>query len=307
LITLDVLGVLLRGTYHQPHQGSSDLQSALDKKRPVGIVFVNSLSLPRSATGDSAVYWAESFAEYGYPCFRLDMSGLGDSDGDIPSDLLRFINLGGYAGLVSAAVEKIIDRFGLSGAVIVGHCAGTVSALYAAAASKDCRGVVLMDPYFYLLQAVRSEGLISRVYDRLKKVQIVLRKGTLPGNANFPLLDCWKQLVSRGLPVLIMNSPAFSNQSRASEFDYLKYVLRLAAGRSPVVVRVIEGTDHSFANRVGRLAVRQHTENWLQTHFPHAISGEPTLNSSHRTEEATTISEANSMTSIPMHQSGGGN
>ena len=52
------------------------------------------------------------------------------------------------------------------------------------------------------------------------------------------------------------------------EFDYLKYVLKLAGRKSQVVVQSIEGTDHSFANRLGRAAVRQHAERWLSACFP---------------------------------------
>jgi hypothetical protein len=31
--------------------------------------FFNSLTLPRTATGDSSVYWADSFAKFGYPSY----------------------------------------------------------------------------------------------------------------------------------------------------------------------------------------------------------------------------------------------
>jgi pimeloyl-ACP methyl ester carboxylesterase len=286
LITLDVLGILLRGTYHRPQDNNSEAQTNLSERDRMGIVFVNSLALPRAATGDSAVYWAESFAGCGYPSFRLDLSGLGDSDGDIPSDLFGFINCGGYSELISAAVKKLVERFGMSGVVIVGHCAGTVSALYGAAASKECRGLVLMDPYFYLPQVVRPKvrdelsdwasrskfgGLLRKIYGSLREVHIFLRRNAPPGNANFPLLNCWKHLASAGLPILIIKASgrdSHGNKSRMGEFDYLKHVLKLAGRKSQVVVKTIEGTDHSFANRVGRAAVRQHSERWLYACFP---------------------------------------
>jgi hypothetical protein len=66
------------------------------------------------------------------------------------------------------------------------------------------------------------------------------------------------------------------------EFDYLKHVLKLAGRKSQVVVKTIEGTDHSFANRVGRAAVRQHSERWLNACFPlrpYAASAVNTLSS----------------------------
>ncbi len=286
LITLEVLGTRLRGTYHRPQDDRSGVDATLYEQNCIGIVFVNSLALPRTATGDSAVYWAESFAGCGYPSFRIDLSGLGDADGDIPADLLGFINTGGYSELISAAVKNLVERFRLSGVVIVGHCAGTVSAIYGAATSKECKGIVLMDPYFYLKQMVRPKvrdelsdwisrnrfgGHIRKMYGSLREFRLFLRRNAPPGNANFPLLNCWKRLASAGLPILIMNASShdsYGDKSRMGEFDYIKYVLKLAGRRSQVAVRSIEGTDHSFANRLGREGVRQHAERWLNACFP---------------------------------------
>ena len=110
----------------------------------IGVVFLNHGFLPRTAPGDSAVYWADSFASCGYPSFRFDLPGLGDSDGDVPAQMLDFINAGGYAPVLSATVKELVERFNLSGIVIMGHCAGAVTALYtAAAATKECKGLVL--------------------------------------------------------------------------------------------------------------------------------------------------------------------
>jgi len=317
LITVEVLGARLRGTYHRPQDNDSDVDTILCERNRIGMVFVNSLALPRAATGDSAVYWAESFARCGYPSFRLDLSGLGDADGDIPADLLGFINSGGYSELVTAAVKNLVERFSLSGVVMVGHCAGTVSAIFAAGGSKECRGVVLMDPYFYLKQMLRPKvrdelsdwasrnkfgGLMRRVYGSLREVYLFFRRNALPRNANFPLLNCWKRLASAGLPILIMNSSgpdSDANRSKTGEFDYIKYVLKLAGRRSQVVVKWIEDTDHSFANRTGREAVRQYSERWLNSCFPirrEAVSAVDSL----RSESSDSNEYAKKCKAIPV-------
>jgi hypothetical protein len=57
-------------------------------------------------------------------------------------------------------------------------------------------------------------------------------------------------------------------KARTGEFDYLEHVLKIAGPRSEVTVKLAEGTDHSFANLLGRKAVEQHTEDWLRSHFP---------------------------------------
>jgi alpha-beta hydrolase superfamily lysophospholipase len=287
LITLDGFGVLLRGTFHRSRDGSAESNPNANTRNRIGIVFLNSLSLPRAAGGDSAVYWAESFAKAGYPSFRFDLPGLGDTAGDIPTELLNFINAGGYASIASTKVEELVERFGLSGVVLVGHCAGTVSAIYTAAAcTAECKGLVLLDPYFHLPRAVRPMvrrglsdwalrshlgGILSNVYDRLRDFRLLLRGNAPPQNANFSLISRWREVASAGLPILLLKAPgrkAAGTKPRVGEFDYLKYVLELAGRKSRVGVELIEGTDHSFANSLGRAEVQERIGRWLNAHLP---------------------------------------
>lgn len=286
LITVDVGGICLRGTYHRPHDDRSNSQADLGTSNRTGVLFLNHGFLPRTAPGDSAVYWADSFANCGYPSFRFDLPGLGDSDGDVPAQMLDFVNAGGYAPVLSATVKKLVERFNLSGIVIMGHCAGAVTALYtAAAATKECRGLVLTDPYFFLPRErtkIREElsywaswsrigALTSNLYYCLKHIRLLVRRNRPPRNANLALLRCWNQLASAGLPMLVMKAPALKARGikpRMGEFDYLGYLQTLSGRGSRIAVKFIEGTDHSFADAVGRTAIRQHTEQWLNACFP---------------------------------------
>jgi pimeloyl-ACP methyl ester carboxylesterase len=226
----------------------------------------------------------------------VDLPGLGDSDGDIQTGVLDFINGGGYAPAVSAAVKELTEQYSLAGVVVVGHCAGAVSALYAASISRKCVGLVLMDPYFYMRQAVRPRvrkglsewaskstigGGFSDIFDRMKYLNLFLRRNQPPKNANLPLLRRWNQLTSAGLPILVLRAPgpkAVGAKPRVGEFDYFSYIAELAGRKSEVAFEFIEGTDHSFANRLGRAAVKQKTERWLKTWFPAPARGEAALN-----------------------------
>ncbi|WP_433973554.1 alpha/beta hydrolase [Tunturiibacter lichenicola] len=281
LFALDTNDGIVIGTYHRAYDQKIDSTSALPREKRLGVLFLNSLTPTRSATGDSAVYWADSLAESGYPSLRIDLAGLGDSTGNPPADLLSFINTGGYASLVSTKVSQLMERFCLSGVVIVGLCAGAVSALYTAATCKDCKGVILMDPYFHLPLANKS-GLwakvlrrlsrtsggvwVSNTYDRVRAFQAQLPGTPPPSNANFPLLNCWKSVASAATPILILK--AQHTKMKIGDFDYLTYIFELAGQKNAVMVEVIDDTGHSFANRVGREAVRQNIEKWLNTYFP---------------------------------------
>lgn len=268
----------IRGTYHRPQNGKSS-------QKRVGVLFVNHGFLPRSAPGDSAVHWAESLAKLGYPCFRVDLPGLGDSDGEVTTEWLDRVHAGEYAGTLSVIVNNLTRRFSLSGMVIAGHCAGAVTAMYAASRNKECRGLILTDPYFHLAHErtqiqmelrywaswSRLGTLISDWYDQLRYLHLRMRGDKLPRNANLALLRCWHHLASARMPILILKAPVLKGRGlkpRMGDFDYLGHVERISGPGSRVVMQLIEGTNHSFANIVGREAVRREVDEWVKNFFP---------------------------------------
>jgi pimeloyl-ACP methyl ester carboxylesterase len=296
LITLDADGILVRGTYHGMSRKTAASTSP-DKR--IGVLFLNPLSTPRALIGDSAVYWATSFAAQGYPCLRIDLPGLGDSYGEVANDLLTFINNAGYAAIAAAKTKEFSERFGLAGVVIYGHCAAGTTAIFAAAACKECRGLIITEPYFNvanMLTQKLSPGMVNWVrrtkigellraaYVRLREARKKQDNGTLPGNANVNLVTHWKQLVSIGLPILVCKSgePAAlgSGKLRAGTFDYLEHITSFAGPRSRLSLETIEGTNHSFADRFGREAIREHAEAWLHKHFPSEVAEAALLSSS---------------------------
>lgn len=154
LFTLDGREYLVRGTHHKTDDGDRNIPSKLSTDERIGVVFLNSTSPTRAANGDAAVYLADAFAQCGYPSFRLDLPGFGDSEEDPPEDLLGFICKGGYGSIASANVKELVKRFSLTGVIIIGHCAGSVSALYTAAISRECKGLVLIGPFFHLTKPI---------------------------------------------------------------------------------------------------------------------------------------------------------
>jgi pimeloyl-ACP methyl ester carboxylesterase len=289
LFTLDCQGAVLHGTYHLPTTSFVGLDRT-------GILVLAGFPMPRAAHGDAAVYWATSFAELGYPSFRIDLPGLGDSSGEVPVELLAFTSTGGYEQVAAGVVKQLTERYNLAALVIMGNCAGAISAIFGAAICEQCRGLVLLDPPFHLPPAGRPKvkralfywstksrigGLLSNLHDQLKNIRLLLRRNAPPKNANFPLLKRWKDLASAGLPILLLNSPqpkAAGMKPRVGKFDYLTHILKLAGNRSRVDIRIIEGANHTFSNSVGRDAIRQHVGEWMATFFPFEHSGQAAAN-----------------------------
>jgi pimeloyl-ACP methyl ester carboxylesterase len=290
LFTLEVLGVPVQGTCHLPQQESSAMKASAQEQCRPGILFLSGLLAPRAGVGDSLVYWADSFAGCGYKCFRVDLPGTCDSSGKPPSELLSFIISGNYEAATVEIIRQVALRFNLDSILLVGHCSGTVTALFAASGSVHCRGLVLLEPFFHLpppaanktrealsdwAASNRLGGVLSNLLDLLKAIRLRLRRTELPSNANYPLLTRWKALASAGLPILVLKVPgvkAAGAKPRTGEFDYLDHVLRLGGNRSRVEVKVIEGATHSFADTAGRVAVCRHTESWLNKYFPEATA-----------------------------------
>ncbi len=299
LFALEALGVRVQGTCHLPDDEASGAQARRRDLKGTGILLISGLLSPRAAVGDSAVFWADSFAKRGYTSFRVDLPGSCDSGGDAPPELLSFINTGGYEAVTVEVIKQIVARYNLSSVILMGHCSGTVTALFAAAAYKDCSGLVLLEPYFHLPPPVATKtrealsdwaasnrlgGVLSNLFDCLKalrlRLRLRLRRSELPGNANFPLLDRWKSLASAGLPILVLKAPspkASGSKPRLGDFDYLSHVIHLGGTHSRIDLRAIEGAGHSFADRTGRAAVRNLTEAWLGEHFPVAKTETPPL------------------------------
>jgi len=277
LITIcPIDGIRLRATYHMPPRESVNSRPQPHKANGVGVLFLNSGFLPRSGSGDSAVQWADSLAQQGYPTFRIDLPGLGDSGGDLPVkflDLVRLINAGYHSNWLRHTIRDLSDRFNLPGIILVGPCAGATSAIYAASVSRDVKGIALLDPYFHLPQEPsepHQESILVAVAktigERSRKISNRLRyefhRRTLPKNANFALIRRWNQLASANLPILLFTRP------QSGDFNYIRY-LQLRSGRhSSLVIKDVEGTDHSFLRGPGKEAVRKYIIQWLHATFP---------------------------------------
>jgi pimeloyl-ACP methyl ester carboxylesterase len=310
-------GVCLRGTCHKPPDETLYPSPDPDNGNPIGIVFLSWL-IPRSGNGDSAVYWAESMAKCGYLAFRFDFPGLGDSDGDLSTPGID-VDAGAYGPALSGIANHLVERFHLSALVVVGHCAGALTALYAAAANEHIKGLILLDPYFHVQPSSKipnvvlswrtrvvkalawdvigqrhlrhaGVGLLSSIrtiYHNLNPNRLFLRRKKLPCNANLSLIRCWEQLVASGIRMLVLRSPTTTPKS--GEFDYVEFLRPRSDSASLVTVKLIErvgavACTHAFAERHGKETVRMNTEQWLSVYFPLTRYGETQVTGRHPAE-----------------------
>lgn len=205
----DLDGARLQGTYHSAAEGSTA------SGERVGVLFTNAGLLPRSARGDLATKFADTFSEWGYPCFRFDLPGLGDSSGDVPAEILEFyewVQEGRFAGVTLKLAKAICERHQLSGIILFGHCGSATTAAFTAMRDEGglIKGLVLLDPSFILYKAATAPvnpgaggakakpaataapanpGAIKRL---MKKVQ-QFRQKFVQTKAGFALKTAWRR------------------------------------------------------------------------------------------------------------------
>lgn len=172
-------GNTLVGTCHLPEgEPASD----------VGFLFFNFGYVPRDGHGGLAAKVCDALAAKGFPSFRFDLPGLGDSSGTPPAfaeDLFDHVTSGGYAACALAIARDRMQRFHLKKIVMGGLCGAAVTAIYTADRDPSVvGGLLLLEPELFLttksaLEKVHGEKeinawtLILQGMDRLSQVPII--------------------------------------------------------------------------------------------------------------------------------------
>ena len=144
-------GLTLRGTHHSV-ASTSDPTAVAER---IGVLMLNFGFAPRASLGDVTVHQSDHIAKLGYPVFRFDLPGLGDSDGDLPENamtILQIIQQGEHAPFTCQLIAEIKHRFKLDSILLAGHCGGAITAIYAAdqLGGKDIVGMMIYEPDFIL-------------------------------------------------------------------------------------------------------------------------------------------------------------
>ena len=304
LLSIRAGDVVFRGTVHHGAAFTGGFRGGAGNENRVGVLFLNPGYLPRSARGDLYVRLADDLARHGCLVFRFDLSGLGESDGELPDNVLPFfvkVQNGGYASEASLLVGEIVREYGLGGMVLAGICGGAVTSLFTA---PKCipgivRGLVLLDPTFKTFSAqlpprapksgvarVWSDALariqgtstgirakivrtsagerMSVAYALVKKAARTLLSNKLPANTNMALIRCWQDQAGGSLPLLVFN--ADSEARRLDEYDYSGYLLKNSGDNITWIN--IEETNHSFLEGKAPEILQETITHWMSTQFP---------------------------------------
>jgi len=300
VLTWRLLGEQLVGTCHVPTPGRA---AGLSGAPSVGILLLNPGSAPRSGNSDLSACLGDRLALRGFPVFRFDLPGLGDSSGATPLDLDAYWSSvvdGRNDEATVALIERIHNEFGVERVVVGGLCAATLPAVRALRrAGTAAAGLILLEPSLRLTllqtpaggwgfagsaasgtgaaglrRALSTLGLArgGRLLRALLRSTLSRTSGrALPRDANLPLIALWQESLVQGLPSLVVVAAGHGTDR------YVERVLRSMPARAQgSVTRVrVPGTNHLFTSGTGRAAVLAALEQWMTRNFgnlPEAVA-----------------------------------
>lgn len=148
----------VKGVVHRPPAG--DLAAAAGLQ-DTGVVILSPAFLPRSALGDLAVALADALAKQGILTVRIDLPGLGDSEGELVEDTYSFVRdvqEGAYAETAAECLERVKAHLGLKRVILGGHCGGAVTGFFLLQShrTKWLAGMFALDVAFNLVMEVQA-------------------------------------------------------------------------------------------------------------------------------------------------------
>jgi hypothetical protein len=157
IVTFQFEGQQLVGTLHRPDQ-------PIDRRfsKRLVLLWLNSGYLPRSPAADVISHVSDQLAqEQGLCSLRVDLPGLGDSQGTLTDDTQTYfsrVTRGLNVDAANAIAKETCARLGFDGVIMGGICGAAITSMFAAD-SQDLapiEGLVLLDPSFKLVQPFQA-------------------------------------------------------------------------------------------------------------------------------------------------------
>jgi pimeloyl-ACP methyl ester carboxylesterase len=296
ILTWRILGEDLVGTRHVATPGRA---GGLSGAPSVGILLLNSGSAARSGNSDLSARIGDRLALRGFPVFRFDLPGLGDSSGPTPADLESFwsevVNGRNDASTV-ALIERIQLEFAVARVVVGGLCAAALPAVRALErAGAAPAGFILLEAELPPAQRAptsaasraqrpprqarergsprslrarsRSRGSARARAAHASRAPArrasTARGASAAGDANVALITRWQESLSAGVHSLIVVAAEQPND---------RYVARVleclpARARGAITCVRVPDTNHLFCAGAGHDAVLGALERWALEHF----------------------------------------
>lgn len=298
ILTWRMLGERLVGTCHVPTPGRA---AGLSGAPSVGILLLNPGSAPRSGNSDLSACLGDRLALRGFPVFRFDLPGLGDSSGSTPLDLDAYWSAvvdGRNDEATVALVERIRNEFGVERVVVGGLCAATLPAVRAIGrAGTAAAGLILLEPSLNLtlrkipvgmqgFASAASPGPAAAGLGGALSVVGLVRGGwfaratsplrtllhsaagrttgrALPRDANLPLIALWRASLDKGVHSLVVVAAGHGTDR------YVDRVLRSMPVRAQELVTCVRipDTNHLFTSGAGRAGVLAAVDPWMTRNF----------------------------------------
>jgi pimeloyl-ACP methyl ester carboxylesterase len=119
-------------------------------KNKTGIIILNPGIKYRVAPHRLNVKLARHLCDEGYYVLRFDPHGIGDSEGELPENVLipevwAKIQTGEFVSDTLSSVEFFFEKYGFNDVTLIGDCGGAITALLSAAKNNKVTGLVLID------------------------------------------------------------------------------------------------------------------------------------------------------------------
>lgn len=244
-----------------------------DERPP--ILFLNTGANRHIGTCRLTVTLARRLARLGFPSWRIDLAGMGDSDA-MPGQPDHVVDSMTSCPDVFAALD-LLEREGYRQCVVFGLCSGAHMAFVCAQQDSRIRRLVLVNPQFFVLDDPQAGGVVGwmrgnwrgMMHGRIRWPALlpafVRRAGkavvayaadrgarmlSRGGNGRSVVAKAFRRLSDRGVPILLVYAPQDYGLS-ALEI-YLGPVNRVEAAYPNVRLRVEAGLDHTLTKRWAR-------------------------------------------------------
>ena len=256
--TAHVFGEGLIGILH-PGAGKVGQETA--------VILLNAGMVHRIGPHRSSVELARAVSGAGFPVFRYDQSGLGDSP------VSRQVSAGRKHEELKAAMELVSACTGATRFVVGGICSAADDAFHLATVEPRVQGVLLLDGLAYRTPGYWLRHLPPRIFNPVKVWNWWRsRSQGQPGMENFrdwpsrqDAIAAVKAMVSREVRMLfVFTGGAYRYFNHAAQ---LPAALGEAIGSRQVSATYWPDCDHTFYLKRDRVRLQQQVVSWLRQEF----------------------------------------